>query len=432
MGTITPACYVWWRYLGEPRPRLLALGCLFTGLAMMTKGPFVMVPIFGGVFCVAVYGKRAFLMASPRWLLAYAGSFSAALPALVCLFLQFDAHPEKVVFGTTRVSGIGWFFWGSQFGRFLDTGPIVHHGGDPLYFAHTFLWIVIPWTSLWLFSLYRSVSGFRGLPAAVRERIVFLQGCFWPAFVMFSATRFQHQYYVHILVPFAAVLTAGGLTAWAAVPGAEESPARGDRAGAAGPPPFLARIQLWLTVLILSVAFVAPIAAFRWSWPSLAALPPAVLGIAMAVAIPRRSGARDDLWRLVVLPGAAALTLGLAVLVMMAVSYSPRKVGYAVAHGTGLDPSVPFHGDDQGVLREVRFHLGNPVVLSDRPPDRLPYYTLVKDGDFRNVSGRRYRIIKGFDAISGGFWFQGLFFPERLASSLNHFDLVEVTGMAGR
>ena len=45
-------------------------------------------------------------------------------PELICLYIQFDLHPEKILFGHTHVSGIRFFFWDSQFGRFLNTGPI--------------------------------------------------------------------------------------------------------------------------------------------------------------------------------------------------------------------------------------------------------------------------------------------------------------------
>lgn len=57
-------------------------------------------------------------------------------PELICLYIQFDSHPEKIVFGNTHVSGIRFFFWDSQFGRFFNTGPIKGKGDPFFLYAH--------------------------------------------------------------------------------------------------------------------------------------------------------------------------------------------------------------------------------------------------------------------------------------------------------
>jgi hypothetical protein len=60
------------------------------------------------------------------------------LPEIWCLYHQFDLHPEKIVFGHTGVSGVKFFFWDSQFGRFFNTGPI-KGSGDPYVFYSYFV-----------------------------------------------------------------------------------------------------------------------------------------------------------------------------------------------------------------------------------------------------------------------------------------------------
>lgn len=425
LGTITPACYCWWKYDTTSRRKYLAAGCLFGGLALMTKGPFVLVPIFSGVVCLSLYRKQHFRLLQPRWLIAIAGTVLVSLPELVCLYMQFDLHPEKTVFGTQGVSGLRWFFWDSQFGRFFNTGPIRNEGGDPFYFVHTFLWVFLPWTAPWLFSLFPSVSRFRRVPAAARERFVFLHGSFWPTFLLFSATRFQLQYYVNILVPFAALLTAGGFATLGLLPeGGQDEEPRGRPLDRTWPLVLLERFQSGTSAILLAAAIALPVAVFRGSWLSLAALPPAALALFLAT----RPGKQRPLQRLVVVPCVSALVLCLAVALAMSVSYPTRKIGWVVARVKGLQPSVPFYGTNRQVLEEIRFHLGNPVILSDRPPDRFPSYTLIADGDFRSLGEHRYRIVEGFEVLTGGFWFQGLFFRDRLESSLSRFDLVEVTG----
>src|SRR5690606_40111027 len=84
-----------------------------------------------------------------HWLLIIAAvlTFICFIPELITLYIQFDLHPEKTVFGQKNVSGLKFFFWDSQFGRFFNTGPIKGKG-DPLFFVHTFFWASLPWSVL--------------------------------------------------------------------------------------------------------------------------------------------------------------------------------------------------------------------------------------------------------------------------------------------
>ena len=80
---------------------------------------------------------------------------------LLALYLQFDAQPDKLVFERTGVSGIRFFVWDSQFGRFFNTGPIRNTDGNPAFFVHVFLWAFLPWVAVAFAALARAWRGLR-------------------------------------------------------------------------------------------------------------------------------------------------------------------------------------------------------------------------------------------------------------------------------
>jgi 4-amino-4-deoxy-L-arabinose transferase-like glycosyltransferase len=202
----------------------LVAGALLTACAMMTKGPFVLVTIGGGFLVDWIAGKEweQFKITGERpglirWLTALLLIGIFIIPEIYCLYRQFDLHPEKKIFGRTGVSGIRFFFWDSQFGRFLNTGPI-KGSGDPFFYFHTLLWAFLPW-SLLLYAavinkikalIKRSARSGQGREPAGRGREICL-GAAVLSFIMFSISRFQLPYYLNILFPFFSILTAGYL-----------------------------------------------------------------------------------------------------------------------------------------------------------------------------------------------------------------------------
>jgi hypothetical protein len=126
------------------------------------------------------------------------------LPEIYCLKQQFDSHPEKLVFGKHGVSGIKFFFWDSQFGRFFNTGPIKGHG-DPFFFVHTSLWAFLPW------SLVMFAAVFQFIKAGIKNFRTTEWYCISGAlltFLLFSASKFQLPHYLNIVFPFFAIITA--------------------------------------------------------------------------------------------------------------------------------------------------------------------------------------------------------------------------------
>lgn len=178
---------------------------LFTACAMMTKGPFALIPVAAALLVHWVArGEWRLRLAQPRWYGALLLTFVFTLPELYALYVQFDLHPAKVVFGQTNVSGVRFFFWDSQFGRFLSTGPI-RFKGDSFFYLHTLLWAFLPWSLLLygaLFSAVRRIRSARSWPE------LYSFGAAVPMLVIFSFSRFQLPHYTNILFPFFAVITA--------------------------------------------------------------------------------------------------------------------------------------------------------------------------------------------------------------------------------
>lgn len=218
-GCIMAACYYWLRYDTASKLKYLLLGALFSAMAVMTKGVFTLVTIASGLVCLWLYQRQWHKLWSRKWLFAYALSLFFIVPELVALYLQFDAHPEKVVFGQTQVSGIVFFLWDSQFGRYFNTGPIQNHNGYPLFYVLVFLWAFLPWVAVFMAAMHSGIRKFSFLRADERSSFIFLCGAFFVSFLLFSGTSFQIDYYMTILFPFGAILCGKYLADWLALPG---------------------------------------------------------------------------------------------------------------------------------------------------------------------------------------------------------------------
>ena len=129
------------------------------------------------------------------------------MPELYSLYSQFDLHPEKTVFGKTNVSGLRFFFWDSQFGRFFNSGPITGKG-DPSFFLHTSLWAFIPWSIVLLLAV---INIFARVKSTINNQRWIIGGSVLISFLMFSVSKFQLPHYIVILFPLFAMMAAAYL-----------------------------------------------------------------------------------------------------------------------------------------------------------------------------------------------------------------------------
>ncbi len=203
-GLIIASVYHFYRSYQPINYWHLAAGCVFAACSIMTKGMFAIIPIGGAIAGQLIIRKDWKYLFSWRWLIAVVLTFLFILPELYCLYQQFDMHPEKVVFGQKAVSGIRWFFWDSQFGRFFNTGPI-KGSGDPTFFVHTTLWAFLPWSLLLFAAIFQFIR--KGIKNVNVTEWYCICGSLL-TFLLFSASRFQLPYYLNIVYPFFAIITA--------------------------------------------------------------------------------------------------------------------------------------------------------------------------------------------------------------------------------
>jgi 4-amino-4-deoxy-L-arabinose transferase-like glycosyltransferase len=183
----------------------LLLAALLTACAIMTKGIFVIVAIYGALFGQLLFKGKLRQVFQWKWgsLLVLTGIF--ILPEIYALYIQFDLHPEKTVFHRHNVSGIKWFLWDSQFGRFVNSGPITRQSGSIFFYIHTLLWAFAPWCLIFYYAVYTNIKEMLfGRP--FKEYYALSGGIL--LLVLFSLSRFQLPFYTNTIFPLFAIVTA--------------------------------------------------------------------------------------------------------------------------------------------------------------------------------------------------------------------------------
>ena len=205
-GLIIASIYHFTQSLQKKISFHLVAACFFAACAVMTKGIFTLIPIGGAIAGALVIEKKWKELFHWRWLLAALLIAVFILPEIYCLWIQFDQHPEKIVFGTNGVSGIRFFLWDSQFGRFFNTGPIKGKG-DYLFYLHTLLWAILPWSIVMYAAIFKKIkTGIKNKPIMATEWFT-ICGSLLLLFV-FSLSSFQLPAYSNIIFPLLAILTA--------------------------------------------------------------------------------------------------------------------------------------------------------------------------------------------------------------------------------
>lgn len=191
-------------YLEGKKMAHLILGSFGLAVLLMTKGLFSILPVASGIGLALIQKKKWKEILSWQWLLVICLTLLMISPTVIAYYFQFDAHPEKEIFGSKGVSGIKFFFWDSQWGRFTNTGPIKGHG-DPFFFFHTMLWAFAPWALLAYTGIFLKIKYIINGKNTYESYTVF---GFIFTFIIFSLSSFQLPHYMNQLFPYLAVLTA--------------------------------------------------------------------------------------------------------------------------------------------------------------------------------------------------------------------------------
>lgn len=407
LGEIMPAIYFWWKYNRNAKFNYLLLGGLFTGMALMTKGLFVVVTIWGGFLILWWQQKQLWEFLRPKWLLAYLISGIFIIPELVCLYLQFDAHPEKIVFGGNHVSGLKWYFWGSQFGRFFNNGPITNNHGSPFFFIHTFLWAFLPWSLVFILATYSQLKTFLSLSTEERGKMVFLLASFWLSFIMFSATSFQLDHYTNIIMPFAAILCAHYiLTAHSIL----------ERR--------LALIQRTLSYTLLFLLIVIIFLILKIQPLTLIVLLPLIFFLSFFF-YPRKS----QLQQILLMP---ALSIMAVIIVLEDINmevYATYDNGYSIAQTLKNAPHYPIYSlNVPALINSLEFHSATKVENTSVAPSNYPYYLVVTHENLINFSGYTYQIINSYSGLPMEKFIPSLLSSKAMNNNLIDVDLLLITG----
>lgn len=204
-GLIVAAAYYYYRTYKENKWIFIIPASLFLAAAVMTKGVFIAAIVASGFIAEWVCKKKWSEFYNPRWWLAVFLLILFITPELICLYIQFDQHPEKLIYGHTHVSGIRFFFWDSQFGRFLNTGPIKGEG-DVLFYTHTLIWSFLPWSVFVILMIVARIKNF-SRPADSNSDYI-CPVIFATGFIMFSLSKFQLPHYLNILYPFLSIMVS--------------------------------------------------------------------------------------------------------------------------------------------------------------------------------------------------------------------------------
>lgn len=201
--------FSFWRiavYLRKRTINNLLLISIGIGAGMLVKGPVALVyPVlaFGFEFLSKRQWKN---ILNPHWLIAAAGIAVILLPMCYGLYMQFDMHPDKIVYDLKGPSGLRFYFWTQSFGRI--TGEIYwKNNAGFLFFVQSILWDFQPWVLFLIPALaHRLFRLIRQGITASPENITL--GGFCLMFFAFSLSSYKLPHYIFILFPAAAVMTA--------------------------------------------------------------------------------------------------------------------------------------------------------------------------------------------------------------------------------
>jgi len=211
LGFTAASFYFFLKWQQSEAVKWLAVSALWMAGALMTKGIFTLLPVAALFLYLGVRNNRKafwrqFMFGSVWVIMAVIFTF----PVMLAYYLQFDSHPEMtfnlfLLGEQTQVSGVKFFLWDSQFGRFFNNGPItIQQESSSLFFLHSTLWAFWPWALVWfvvLFFLFKEIK-------TINESFVILLWASLPLLLLFSLSQFQLPHYIVPLFPFWAILIA--------------------------------------------------------------------------------------------------------------------------------------------------------------------------------------------------------------------------------
>ncbi|MDZ4749279.1 MAG: glycosyltransferase family 39 protein [Saprospiraceae bacterium] len=193
----------------------LLIGGACLGGAMLAKGPlglFIPAVAIGSHLLLKKQWKK---IVDPSWLILIPVIALVLAPMCYGLYMQFDLHPEKQVYGLKGPSGLGFYFWTQSFGRI--TGESDWSNNTPWYFfLMTMLWDLQPWLLLFIPAIWYRIKGVFTIRISGNssDEWISLGGLVIP-FIALSFSGYKLPHYIFPLFPFATVIIASWLMKYA-------------------------------------------------------------------------------------------------------------------------------------------------------------------------------------------------------------------------
>ena len=187
--------------------RNLILASVAIAGGMMTKGPIaLMVPVFAFLPHFILQRKFSQLL---RWQYLVILFIIAILlfPMSLGLYLQYDLHPEKAMYGQKGVSGLRFFYWTQSFGRI--TGESSWHENDSFFFLfQNMLWGFLPWIVFFIAGLISEIRNLFRKKFRIGGREEWIStGGFLLTYSALGMSRAQLPHYIYVVFPLASIIT---------------------------------------------------------------------------------------------------------------------------------------------------------------------------------------------------------------------------------
>lgn len=171
------------------------LGATGLGLSMLTKGPVGAIIPIAAIGAELIFHKQWKDIFNWRWALAFIIVAVIISPALIGLFRQFG------------LEGIKFYFWTNNVGRV--TGSYHGDSNDYLFYIHTALYLLLPWTIFMLFAMFYEIKSLFGQNRKNITQCKFISTAAILVFVgILSVAKQKNPHYLLSAVPFIFIITS--------------------------------------------------------------------------------------------------------------------------------------------------------------------------------------------------------------------------------
>lgn len=171
------------------------LGVIGIGLSLLTKGPVGIIIPLAAIGVDLFIHKKWDEILNVKWLLAAIIVVIIISPVMVGLFKQFG------------LDGIKFYFWTNNVGRV--TGSYHGHSNDFLFYLHTSLYLLLPWSIFMLAAMFCEIKSLFKLN---KEKIKHREFITVAAVVVFvgilSIAKQKNPHYLLSAIPFIFIITS--------------------------------------------------------------------------------------------------------------------------------------------------------------------------------------------------------------------------------